>query len=651
VPLLVGVDTGGTFTDVVAVAGGRLRVLKIRSTPRDPAAAVIAALATLAGSEPVGRLHYGSTVATNALLERRGARVVLLTTAGFEDVLEIGRQNRPKLYDLEPRRSDPLVPRGQRVGVPERILADGRIERRLTKAAVARAVVAVERHRAEAVAVCLLHSYITSEHERVLGRALARKGVHLTLSHRLLREYREYERVATAVTNAYVGPLVAGHLATLGRRVRGRFRVMQSSGGLVSGATAAAEPVRTVLSGPAGGVVGASDRARRAGIERLITFDMGGTSTDVSLIDGPLAYRAESVVDDLPVRVPALDIHTVGAGGGSLVRVDAGGALRVGPASAGADPGPACYGSGLVPTVTDAHLILGRLVESEFLGGRFRLDPSRARLAIEPVARRLGRSVEATADGVVRVATAVMERALRVITVERGHDPRGFTLLTFGGAGGLHAADLAEALGIRRVYVPRHPGLLSAWGVLAAEVIRDTSRTLRAVDPPDVVLRRAFEALERALLPALRREGVARPIVERALDARYVGQSYEVAVPFGRNWTTTFHDAHRQLYGHGAPGRPVEVVTLRVRMRGGGVDLPRERPGRGGRATPLGRRPVRFGGAVRLAPVYRRDDLPSGARIAGPAVVCEYSATAVIPPGWRAAVDAMGGLVLEPSHG
>ena len=521
-------------------------------------------------------------MATNALLERRGARVVLLTTHGFEDVLEIGRQTRPDLYALEPRRPEPLVPASRRVGVVERVRADGRVEVALGDRAVRRAVAAVGALRAQAVAICLLHSYQQPVHENRLARALRASGLHVTASHRLLREYREYERLATTVVNAYVGPLMTAHLGRLETAARGGVRVMQSNGGLVGAAAAAAEPVRTVLSGPAGGVAGAADRARRAGFTRIVTLDMGGTSTDVSLVDGEPAFRSETDVGGMPVRVPAVDIHTVGAGGGSLARLDAGGALRVGPESAGAEPGPACYGRGTRPTVTDADLVLGRLVEDEFLGGEMRLDVARARRALAPLARRLGRSVEAAAAGVVAVVTAAMERALRVITVERGHDPREFTLVAFGGAGGLHAAELARALGIGRVYVPRHPGLLSAWGVLAAEPIRDVARTLRRVAPAAATLERGLRELARDARRAMAADGVRRPRLERALDVRYAGQSYEVTVPYGPGWQRAFHVRHRQLFGHAAPDSPLEVVTLRVRARGERIVLPRDPvPGRG----------------------------------------------------------------------
>jgi N-methylhydantoinase A len=631
----------------VALEDGQLRVLKRRSTPNDPGAAVRGGLAALGGHP---RLHYGSTVATNALLERRGASVVLLTTAGFEDVLEIGRQTRPELYALEPRRPRPLVAGARRIGLRERLLYDGRVETRLTPREVRRAVAAVARAGTRAVAVCLLHAYANPVHETRLGRALAGRGLHVTLSHRLLREYREYERVATTVVNAYVGPLMDDHLRGLAAAVPGGVRVMQSSGGLVGAATAGAEAVRTILSGPAGGVVGAAARARRAGFPRVITFDMGGTSADVSLVDGALARRAETTVDGLPVRVPALDIHTVGAGGGSIARLDAGGALRVGPESAGAEPGPACYGVGTRPTVTDANLVLGRLVETEFLGGEMRLDRARAERAVGALARRLGRSVTATAAGIVAVANAAMERAVRVVTVERGHDPRAFTLVAFGGAGGLHAAELAATLGIARVYVPRHPGLLSAWGVLAADVVRDYARTLRRLEPREAELLAGLAGLAAAARRDLRGDGIRRVVVEPLLDVRYAGQSYEVTVPHRRRWRAAFHAAHARLYGHADAARPLEVVTLRVRARGGATRLPDDPPPpRGGPPAALMRRSVVAGGRARPGAVYRRDRLGPGARLRGPAVVCEYSATTFVPPGWTASVDRHGGLVLVSS--
>ncbi|HLY37508.1 MAG TPA: hydantoinase/oxoprolinase family protein, partial [Candidatus Binatia bacterium] len=463
---------------------------------------------------------------------------------------------------------------------------------------------------------------------------------------RLLPEYREYERTATTVVNAFVGPVVARHLDRLAAAVPGGVRVMQSNGGLVGVGAARAEPVRTILSGPAAGVVGAAARARRAGLRRIITLDMGGTSADVSVVDGAIARRVDTAIGEIPVRVPVIDIHTVGAGGGSLARLDRGGALRVGPESAGADPGPACYGRGLAATVTDANLVLGRLVEDAFLGGTMRLDRGRSERALAPLARRLGGSISDAALGIVRVANATMERALRVVTVERGLDPRQFTLFAFGGAGALHAAELAAALGIRRVYVPPDPGLLSAWGVLSAEIVRDLSRTVRLVEPGAAALDAGFAALAREARARLRDEGLHRARIERSVDVRYAGQSYEIAVPYRPGWRRAFHRAHERLYGHADPARVVEVVTLRLRVRGGAVPLPREgRRRRPERRTARIRRVIFADGAWR-AQLVDRDALSPEDRLRGPAVVCEYSATTLVPPGWDLTVDRLGGLVL-----
>lgn len=631
----------------MASIAGRLVVLKLPSTRQDPGRAVLAGLQQLGIAD--ARLHYGTTVATNAVLERHGARVALVTTEGFEDVLEIARQVRPVLYALEPDRPPPLVPRARRFGVRERTLASGQIETALRAGEVARVVSRVRRSGARAVAVCLLHAYANPRHERRLGRALRRAGLHVTLSHELLCEYREYERTVTTVANAFVGPVMTGHLRKLGRAGRRGLWVMQSNGGLIDAPTAGAEPVRTVLSGPAGGVIGAAARAADSGWRRIITLDMGGTSTDVSFVDGVPATREETLVAQLPLRVPALDIHTVGAGGGSLVRIDEGGALRVGPESAGAEPGPACYGRGSLPTVTDAQLVLGRLVEGELLGGRLRVDRNRARAALQPIARRLGWSLLRTAEGVVSVATATMERAVRAITIERGLDPRSAVLVAFGGAGGLHAADLARSLGIGRVLVPRFPGLLSAWGALTSGVVRDVSRTVRLAAPDDVGLASTLRPLiadARALLC----EEAGPLTIETSVDVRYEGQGFEITVPAGRGWRQRFVSAHRRLFGHGEAERRLEVVTSRVRARGPRVPPPRDVVPRRAVVRAFDVEPVVFAGRSARTAFFRREGLGVGARLRGPAIVCEYSATTVIPPGWKACVDGQGALLLEDGH-
>jgi len=646
---VVGVDTGGTFTDLVAFIDGQRRTHKVLSTPARPEVAVLQGLRDMLPDGCACVVTYATTVATNALLERRGARVVLLTTAGFEDVIEIGRQNRPELYALEPQRPAPLVPRPCRVGVAERTLFDGTVLRPLGPQTLRAAVRAALRLAPDAVAVCLLHSYANARHERMIGAAIrAAAPVFCSLSHVLVAEYREYERLSTTVVNAYVGPVMRRHLRALERGLRaGPVRVMQSNGGAISARRAANEAVRTVLSGPAGGVIGAWQVAQSLGLSRVITFDMGGTSTDVSLIDHAVHYRTEWTIGGLPVKVPAIDIHTVGAGGGSIARVDEGGALKVGPASAGADPGPACYGRGMHPTVTDANVVLGRLAAQMFLGGRMPLYPGRARDALGRLATRMRAGSDVAAEGIVRVVNASMERAIRTISVERGHDPRDYTLVAFGGAAGQHACELAAALGIRQVLVPRDPGLLSAWGAAGADVQRDEVQTVRLVDPSAARLGKLFAPLERAARNALQAEGIPRTrwVFRRTLDMSYVGQSHEISISFTSAFARAFHASHGRLYGYADAQRSIVVVNLRVLAVGRSGRLrDRPTPRAAGAPSPLQR--LRWNGRGLRAPVVQRSTLRPNAAVRGAALIVEFSATTVVPPGWRAKVLPAGHMVL-----
>ncbi|HXE75662.1 MAG TPA: hydantoinase/oxoprolinase family protein [Candidatus Xenobia bacterium] len=661
----IAIDTGGTFTDCAFLRDGRLEILKVLSTPANPARAMAQGVAgareRLGERQARVELLHGTTVGTNALLERRGGRVALVTTHGFEDVLVIGRQARPELYNFFVQKPPPLVDAARRLGVRERIAADGRVLISLTPAALGRLRRAVQRARPQAVAVCLLFSYLNPAHERRLARALRALGLPVSVSHEILPEFREYERTSTVVVNAYLVPVLGRYLAEV-EKVAGRsgkVGVMQSSGGTVSARVASAQPVRTLLSGPAGGVVGAQAVAARAGFSRIISFDMGGTSTDVALISGALAITNEASVGGVPVAVPMLDIHTVGAGGGSLAWFDDGGALRVGPQSAGADPGPICYGRGRQPTVTDAHLLLGRLDPDQFLGGEFRLDAARTRRYAQEFLRRAPglRSVEELAAGIVGVANATMERAIRVISIERGHDPRAFTLVAFGGAGGLHACDLAAALGIPRVVVPKFPGALSALGILCSDVVKDYSRTvLWPVDTAAALspkLESVFHQLERAARADLTHEGFSRAAQRllRQLDLRYRGQAFELTVPYGRDFLRAFHQAHAQRYGYSDPARPIEVVTLRLRALGL-TTKPVFRAQRLADAQPppiarFKRERAFFEGEWRATDFYIRERLRPGNRIVGPAVIAEYSGTTVLPTAWRARVDPYENLLLE----
>ncbi|HEY3215986.1 MAG TPA: hydantoinase/oxoprolinase family protein [Candidatus Eisenbacteria bacterium] len=645
-PRGIGVDTGGTFTDFVALTSRGLVALKIPSTPRAPERAVVQGLRRLRAG-PATAVRHGSTVATNTLLERAGARVVLLTTQGFEDLLEIGRQDRPDLYALAPARPPPLVPPARRIGVPERCGPRGARWLPLTAAAVRRAVRAVRGCRPEVVAVGLLHAYAHGGHERRLGRALRALGLPVTLSSELCPEFREYERLSTTVTNAYLGPRVAGYLTRLARGAAARIEVVQSHGGTVGVVEAAREPVRQLLSGPAAGLAAARDVALGCGYLRALTLDVGGTSTDCAYLDGgELPRRRAREVAGLPVLLPLLDVHTVGAGGGSIARQTRAGLLAVGPESAGADPGPASYGRGGPAALTDALVVLGRLPDGPLAGGSLTLDRAAAGRAIGALARRLGLGgpVEA-ALGVTRLAEAHIEAALRKVSVERGHDPRGAALVAFGGAGGLHACAVAESLGCRIVLFPRHAGLLSAIGALTGGARREQSRSV-LLDAGEVARReRVWRRLERRVRASFPRAVRMRVRLERWAELRYAGQSHELAVSGGAGLTERFHREHLRRYGFAERGRDVEVVTLEVRGRLPGERIDTTQLGRRS-APPIGRHRVREPHGWVVATAWEREGLGSGFRARGPALVMEAGATLWIPPGWRASMHPTGTLVV-----
>ncbi len=475
----LGVDTGGTFTDLVRLDARGLTVHKVRSTPDDPARAILSGIEELVGSNLVFEVIHGSTVATNALLERKGARVALVTTKGFEDVLAIGRQTRRELYNFQVRGKQPMIEDGLTFGLTERLDCHGNVLDALQPRELEELTEKLNQARIECVAVCLLHSYANPLHEQQVTRHLEQAGFTVSSSHSVLPEYREYERWSTTVVNAYVAPIMSRYLTTLEQGLAGtQLHIMQSNGGSISAPQARNSAVRTILSGPAAGAIGAQAVARASGFDRVILFDMGGTSTDVSLIDVQLGTTNESTVGDFPVRLPILDIHSVGAGGGSIAYVDSGGSLRVGPRSAGADPGPVCYGKGDELTVTDANLLLGRLDPKYFLGGRMQLDIKRTSERARAFADKLQITPTQLAEGIVQIANANMEHAIRAVSVQRGYDPREFALLAFGGAGGMHACEIADALEIGTVLIPEHGGVLSALGMLLADVRKDYSQTI-----------------------------------------------------------------------------------------------------------------------------------------------------------------------------
>ncbi len=653
----IAIDTGGTFTDCVCLADGRLRVLKIFSTPADPSQAVLAAVRQLAGSERADVCH-GTTVGTNTMLERTGARVAFVTTAGFEDTIAIGRQARASLYDWFAPIPVCLVPRNLRFGVPERVSAEGEILREPTEEELTALVEAMRASGAQSAAISTLFSFANPATEKRIEDALRETGLPVSASHRILPEFREYERASTTVVNAYLAPRMQSYLLALEQGIRGRVSVMQSSGGIVSARLAAREPVRTVLSGPAGGVVGACRMAQAAGFASIIGFDMGGTSTDVFLAQNAAngAERTrESVVAGAPIGVPMLDIHTAGAGGGSIARFDAGGMLRVGPESAGADPGPICFGRGVRPTVTDANLILGRLDAESFLGGGVALDSVRAEKLMREQKGPLA-TVEEFAAGILRVVETQMEKAIRVISVERGHDPRDFTLVAFGGGGPLHACALAAALRIPRVLVPALPGALSAVGILLADTVRDYSRTVMLSGDAIDIIASLFAELEQQGTADFAAESLTGA-AQRTVDLRYARQGYELNLPFDAQNPArsieAFHELHRQRYGFSDPARPIEIVNLRLRMVAPGEPfIPQDRPliPGDGRAALYAERRVWFNGGFRATLFYRRDNLSPGDVIAAPAMITEYTAATLIPPGCTARVDALGNLVIDVSE-
>ena len=673
----IGVDSGGTFTDVCLFEDetGTVAVWKVPSTPDDPSRGIAGGVADAierAGTDAgaVGYFGHGTTVATNALIQHKGARTGLITTDGFRDLLEIGRQKRPDLYDIQVDKPVTLVSRDLRLEVAERLRHDGSVEVPLDEAAVRAAVRRLRDAGVAAVAVCFLYGFVAEAHEALAADILAQEfpAAFASISHAVAPEFREFERMSTAVVNGYLGPVMQSYIQRLGDRLTGLGltatpHLTQSNGGVISFEQAARLPVRTVLSGPSTGVVGAREVGRQAGLTELITFDMGGTSTDVALLSGgECRLASEAVVHGYPIKAPMLDIHTVGAGGGSIAFIDSGGLLKVGPASAGADPGPVCYGLGAVePTVTDANVVLGTLNPSFLLGGRMAVRHDLAMASIAALAERLGLEMMQTAQGIVSVVTANMARAIRVISVQRGYDPRDHALIAFGGAGPLHAARLARELEIGRVLVPVSPGVLCAMGLLLTDLRSDFALTrLTALDAAaGEVLEDAFGVLTARAEAWFDSEGIAADArrVVRTVDMRYAGQNYELPIALrdsrGQDdLAAAFAAAHRRLYGFAADDEPVQLVTFRVEAS---AVVPKARfvaqqdagPDAGGAV--IGRRQVwlpEAGGLVDC-PVYDRALLRVGNRFAGPAVVEQMDATTVVLPGMTAAVEPYLNLILE----
>jgi N-methylhydantoinase A len=646
----LGVDTGGTFTDFVLWDEGRLRVHKVLSTPDAPERAILHGICELGLEGEAGlAVIHGSTVATNAVLEGRGVRTVYVTNRGFADVLTIGRQARRELYNLQPAPLTPPVPPEDCLETGGRLDANGAVVEDLTEADLEALAARVRERAPEAVAVNLLFSWRNDRFEQAVEQALS-DTCFVTRSSAVLAEIREYERGIATWLNAYVGPLMQGYLERLAGALPGaRLTVMQSHGGTIEAGHAGRHGVRLLLSGPAGGLRGALHLARASGVDRVLSFDMGGTSTDVALLDRDIRLTGEGGIAGYPVAVPMVDMHTIGAGGGSLAWVDAGGLLQVGPRSAGAHPGPACYGQGgTEPTVTDANLLLGRLPPDTRLAGGMPVDVRAARAVFGPLAGRLGLTVEAAAEGVLRLANEHMAGALREISLARGHDPRQYTLMPFGGAGPLHVCELAALLGMNRALVPVHAGVLSALGMLVAPLGRELSRTLNLPleSAMDESVGAALEELVAGGRAALRSEGVHDPDVHCSLDLRYAGQSATLNLP----WTTVeaagrgFHVAHEARFGH-ALDLPVELVNVRCGLTAAVPELTLPPPAATRAAAPLSR--VTVHGVTAPVPVHARDHLPAGQVLAGPALITEAVSTTWVAPGWVCEVDGAGNLLLK----
>jgi N-methylhydantoinase A/oxoprolinase/acetone carboxylase beta subunit len=658
----IGVDTGGTFTDFVIASDSFLEVRKIPSTPHDPSHAILQGIQDHLSASSSPLIIHGTTVATNSLLERKGGRIALITTKGFEDILFIGRQVRKELYSLQGEQRRPLLPRNLSFGLEERTTSKGKTEKKVSILELRAILDAIKKKRVEAVAVSLVNSYANPLNERIIRDELKEENILFSVSSEILPEHREFERTVVAAVNAYLMPVISQYLKNLeGKLKNPKLRIMQSNEGYISPDVAKKEPIRTALSGPAGGVVGAFHLGKSIGLKRMISFDMGGTSSDVSLIDGKIRRTTESQIGDFPVRLPIIDIHTVGAGGGSIAHVDSGGSLRVGPHSAGAYPGPACYGRGNIPTVTDANLVLGRLVSELFLGGEMEIFPERSHRAIENLANKIHKTSLETASGIIQIANANMEKAVRVISIERGHDPRDFALVSFGGAGGMHAMEIASSLNIATVIVPKNAGVLSAMGLLMADSIKDYSKSI--LNPFDIT---TFQELEKNLRELqeksyrdMKKEGFSREDIHITafLDLRYSGQSYEIMLPYRPSTSShtsmlsAFHKAHQRLYSYFHSERPVELVNIRLRSIGITKKIRLKKHRMKDKSPPKGsmlkKQPLFFGGKKYPASVYIREKLEPGNRISGPALVVDQESTTFLPPQHNLLVDGFLNLVME----
>jgi len=657
----IGVDTGGTFTDFVIYAKNTIEVRKVPSTTPDPSQAILDGIKDYLKAPFSLSIVHGTTVATNSLLERKGGWIAFITTKGFEDILFIGRQIRRNLYSLKGDERRHLLVRSNCFGLEEQTTARGEVVKRISVQDIHSILGKIKEKRIQAVAVSLINSYANPYNERMTRQELEKAKILFSVSSDILPEHREYERSVVTAVNAYLMPVISQYLRKLEHKLqKAHLHIMQSNEGYICAEVAKSEPLRTALSGPAGGVVGAFELGKAVGVKKIISFDMGGTSSDVSLVNGEIGRTNECVIGDFPIRLPIIDIHTVGAGGGSIAYVDSGGSLRVGPESAGAQPGPACYGKGKQPTVTDANLVLGRLVPEYFLGGKMKIYPERSLKVLKTLAEKINKSLLETASGVIQIANANMEKAIRVISIERGFDPRDFALISFGGAGGLHAAEIASNLKIEKIIVPKNAGVLSALGLLMADSIKDYSKsllkTVENIKPKE--LQRHFMELEEKSVREMKEEGFKEQDINvlRFLDLRYLGQSYEITIPFrsaakdDRIFISDFHKAHQKLYSYRHPQRAVEVVNIRIKAVGATkkirfkkYSLKESQPEKALMKTQR----ISYSGKKFLAHVFKRALLHPGDRISGPALVVDYESTTFLPPSYSLNVDGFLNLIIQ----
>ncbi len=659
--MIVGVDIGGTFTDLICSVDGNLHIHKLPSTPHDPSQALLEGLRHFQtqGHPVPTRVTHGTTVATNAILERSGARTALITNQGFRDILAIGRQDRKDLYALQPQADQALIPRDLCFEIPGRVDHRGEVIQPLDQEELNQALQALEENAIESVAVSFLYSYLNSGHEQQVKQAILDRGIlterSISLSSQVLPEFREYERTSTVALEAYVRPVMSSYIDGLQISLpqHSNLLIMNSEGGVMDADRAKRKAVHTTLSGPAAGVIGANHVAQLAGYDQVITLDMGGTSTDVSLCPGQPVHRKDAEIDGLPARARMLDIETIGAGGGSIARLDPAGGLHVGPESAGADPGPMVYGTGGTElTVTDAHAVLERISPDHFLGGKMDLQLEGVRSALSDLAQKMDLTSTKTAQGILEIANASIERALRKVSIARGYDPRRFTLVAFGGAGPLHACQVAQRLRIPRVLIPPHPGVLCAHGLLMADIILEESQSFLKIFNEDTQheIKTHFKHMERNIIAQLTQDGLSTSsiTVERSVDIRYQGQSFELTLPYSDTLVQDFQRAHREQYGHAFPDRDVDIINLRVK----GVGLI---PKPDTAALPAQKNDGSSAIIQRTTPPdmtspllhYQRNKFQPGAAFSGPALVVQMDATTYIPAGWKAAVDGYHNLILE----